>query len=273
MKLLFIIFLGVGLGKASVAKSQTLPMNQKKLVKVVVAKPVAKSVAKPVVIGVEARHYNYLEPDMSIPVNHTGLLFGIWSEWYWENSLSQGKLYGNVLYGDLDYQGSVENQNTQVVTPHSAKTTDLIVKINSNIIFDLNKFIYIFAGGGFRYLYDRGVGSEFYTRTGNWVYLPLGAGFNYEKFSVDIEYDLIVYGSIKSNLSEAISTLPDLTNTQTGYGLLITTRYRINEFWALYGIYEFWNLEKSNLVTVSAKQYHEPMNSSQSFGLKLGYHF
>ena len=221
-------------------------------------------------VGTGVRHYKYSES--SIATTHEGILFDFWGEWYWTSAIGNGKVYGNFLYGVITYDGNLCDLSKNC-TPYNSTTIDMIARINSRLEFELNKSFYLFAGAGYRYLYDRGEGQGFYTRTGNWVYLPIGSYIKYGKFSFELEYDLIVYGNLRSNLSEALNNYSDLTHSQKGYGLVITAGYRINPTWSVFSAYELWDLEESEPVASGESLFVEPKNNSQSFEFKVGYSF
>lgn len=270
---LITFFLFSGLGISSLAKASELPATMP----VVVEKSQNKEKkiqkksqsAKNFLIGSEIRDYKYSEPGF---VSHTGLLYGVWGDWYWGSRLGNGKTHAEFLYGSLFYSGALCDLSNNC-TAYSSTTQDFITKVNTRLEYSLKESLLLFLGIGHRFLYDRGNGVGFYTRTGNWVYLPLGAGFQYRKFLLDIEYDLIVYGSFKSNLSEVSTTFTDLTHSQKGYGLVLSLGYELNELWSLQGIYESWNLDESDPVASGGSLFVEPKNNSQSVGLKLGYFF
>ena len=247
------------------AFSQTPVAAKKQIVK----KETSRSAAKSFVIGGEIRNYTYLEPEF---VKHSGLLYGIWGEWFWASALGSGKLYGNFLYGVLKYDGALCDV-ANVCEPHTAPTTDMITKVGSRFEFDLNPSFQLFIGAGFRYLYDKGEGAGFYQRTGQWVHIPVGAAFNLPttagKLMFELEYDQIIYGQIKSNLSEARSDLSDLTHNQSGYGLQMSAGYQITPEWRTYLTYEIWELNETDRIDT----FYEPKNNSHSYGLRLGYLF
>lgn len=261
-QLLIVLSLGLGVHAYAQNKPNADKKIKKKQTEVVTA-------GKPFVIGAETRQYRYSEPGF---VTHEGLLLGLWGEWYWESALGKGKAYGNLLYGNLNYDGALCDLSNNC-TPYQAKTTDWIWKVNSRIEVEVNEKLNLFAGGGFRYLYDRGQGVGFYTRTGNWAYIPLGGFLKYQRFTVELEYDHIIYGSFKSALSEVSTSFSDLVHTQKGYGLLMTLGYRINSSWNIQGIYESWSLDESDVIVSGGSAFVEPQNNSQSFGLKIGYLF
>ena len=243
-----------------------------------IVKPAAKA-SRSFLIGAELRHYTYDEPGF---VQHTGLLYGFWGEWYWSSGLGNGKLYGNAVFGTIDYDGSRTDTNTGVTTEYKAKTDDIIAKVASRFEFKLNKSFQLFAGGGYRYYRDMGQGSSFYLRSGQGVFIPVGAEVNFNtsvgRFYLEAEYDQVVWAQIKSNLSEAVSSYPDLTLAQTGYGMVLAAGYKFNPDWMLQVLYEKWHLnesESSGPVTTSqgTVTFNEPENDATSFGLRLGYLF
>lgn len=226
-------------------------------------------------IGAEVRNYIYSEPGF---VSHEGLLFGIWGEWLWTSGLGDGKIYGNLFYGALTYNGSACNLSGTVCNPLTATTHDLITKINTRLEYKLSSVFQLFLGAGYRYLYDKGEGSSFYTRTGQWVYIPVGAALNMDSslgnLLFELEYDYTFYGVVKSNLSEVSSTLNDVTSNQKGgYGLVATAGIQINESLNAYVVYESWNANDSDVMESGGQSFIEPANNSQSYGIKLGYMF
>lgn len=231
--------------------------------------------SKSFLIGTEIRSYTYSEPGL---VSHEGLLFGIWGEWLWTSGLGDGKIYGNLFYGALTYNGQACNLSGTVCNPLTATTHDLITKINTRLEYKLNPMFQLFGGGGYRYLYDKGEGSSFYTRTGQWVYIPLGAALNVDSsfgnLLFELEYDYTFYGTVKSNLSEVSSTLNDITSNQRGgYGIVTTAGIKINESFNAYIVYESWNANDSDVMESGGQSFIEPANNSQSYGIKLGYLF
>ncbi|AGH95321.1 hypothetical protein [Pseudobdellovibrio exovorus] len=229
--------------------------------------------AKSFTLGAELRSYAYSEPSL---VEHSGLMYGVWAEWYWSSALGNGKLYGNFLYGLLDYKGQLCNQLNNCV-PYEAKTKDMIAKVATRFEFEVQKTFRFFAGLGFRYLYDMGEGVGFYQRTGQWVFIPVGAELDFNsdigKFSAELEYDQIIYGKIRSNLSDVGGGYEDLEMDQTGYGIVVGLSYRWNPDWKLGGFYERWDLNRSNSVSTNGQTFVEPKNHSDSFGLRVGYLF
>jgi hypothetical protein len=257
MKNLAFILLTICLGFGSVSNSEEksvepIPKMTKKL------NP--KSAAKSFVLGGELRSYRYEESR----VTHSGLLYGIWGEWFWSSALGYGKLYGNLLYGTIDYDGYACNADGTVCNPLKAPTTDLITRIASRLEMKLGHNFEVFAG----------IGGSFYTRTGQWGFIPLGGILKQGKFQFELEYDLVFYGSVKSNLSEAISTLPDIESKQSGGGgLILTSGYRFNDEFIVHAFYENWNMPDSASVIVGTLKFTEPENKSQSFGFRLGFLF
>ena len=269
MKSFQLVLLTICLGYYNVCRAQDRAIDIKKTTnpeKIKIEKNIAP---KYFLIGADLKDYKYSEPGF---VSHVGLLYGLWGEWYWTSAIGEGKLYGNFIFGSLSYDGALCDLSNKC-SAYTSKTNDIIAKINTRLQRNLNNNIYIFAGFGYRYLYDRGEGIGFYTRTGNWAYLPLGANFKFGNIFFELEYDFIIYGNFKSNLSEVSSKFSDLTHAQQGYGLLFTAGYQINDTWSIYSTIEIWNLDESEPVASGGSLFVEPKNSSQSLGLKLGYLF
>jgi hypothetical protein len=222
-------------------------------------------------IGVEARQYRYSEPGY---VEHAGLLYGIWGEWNWTSAIGDGKVYGDVVFGSITYNGSACSTQTGNCVPLQAPTTDIIGRLNSRLEYYLNYNFDVFGGVGYRYLFDRGEGGSFYDRTGQWLFLPVGAGFNFStgwgRGFFELEYDWLLMGTFDSKLSQAVSTAPDLHHEQnSGFGVIVATGLEFAENYKLQAFFELWKLDK----TAAIQTYTEPDNNSESYGLKLGYKF
>jgi hypothetical protein len=226
------------------------------------------------VIGGELRNYKYSEPGF---VTHEGFMYGGYADYLYRfvpsTSVSVG---GNLIYGALNYDGGLCD-NFGNCEPYQATTNDLIMRGHGRVHINPNSNISLQLGLGFRYLSDKGQGQGFYQRTGTWFYVPVAAGFkvplaNQAKLNFLAEYDMIVSGGIKSNLSEVDTTYSDVYMTQTGGGLIIKTGYEENQF-EVNLFYESWSLNESSPVTTGGSTFIEPKNQSQSFGLQLGMDF
>lgn len=230
---------------------------------------------KNLIIGVEARNYTYTEPGF---VSHAGYLFGAWGEWNWNSALGAGKALANLLFGALSYEGQACNLSGTSCTPLSATTNDMIIKVGVRLEKELDPAFRVFYGGGFRYLFDKGEGPSFYTRTGEWIFLPVGLNFKTEtslgNLFLEVEYDYTIYGVMKSSLSEVSSTLNDITSNQKGgYGLVISGGVNLSENLITALIYESWNANDSDIMASGGQNFREPANSSQAMGLRVGYAF
>lgn len=230
---------------------------------------------KSLIIGGEVRNYTYTEPGF---VSHAGYLFGLWGEWSWESALGFGKTNANLLFGALTYEGQACNLSGTSCTPLAATTNDVIAKVGVRLEHFLNPTFLIFYGGGFRYLYDKGEGSSFYTRTGEWIFLPVGLNFKTDtslgSIFLEMEYDYTIYGVMKSALSEVSSTLNDIVSNQKGgYGLVISGGVNLTDNLMTALIYESWNANDSDIMASGGQNFREPANSSQAIGMRLGYTF
>lgn len=231
---------------------------------------------KSFVVGAEVRHYHYAEPGF---VEHIGQMYGVWGEWYWMSPIGKGKFYGNLLFGKLTYKGALCN-TSGTCTPYQGPTNDVIGKVATRFEYDLNRSFMLFGGIGYRYLYDLGEGAGFYRRVGQWFFVPVGAAVRMPgdasgsgAWQLEIEYDHIVMGQIKSDLSQARPNYDDLTLSQTGYGLAVKVGYQFTAEWSVEAIYERWDLQESESGTTNNETFREPKNHSDSYGLRIGYSF
>ena len=283
MKNLFLVALTVCLGFGFKVGAQEKPEPTTRNAKIVkpprelnreLQKALPKE-KKSLVIGGEARSYTYTEPGF---VSHAGYLFGIWGEWSWISALGPGKTGANLLFGALNYEGQACNLAGTSCSPLSATTNDMIIKVGVRLEHEFNPAFKIFYGGGFRYLFDKGEGSSFYSRTGEWAFLPVGLNFDSDtslgNLFFELEYDYTIYGVMKSGLSEVSSTLNDITSTQKGgYGLVVSGGVNFSENFVAALIFESWNANDSDVKASGGQNFREPANSSQAFGLRLGYLF
>ena len=231
-------------------------------------------------IGAEAVQYRYVEPGL---IAHQGYLIGFFAELPWSRpSGFQGLFKGNLLFGQLDYDGGLCDVNTGQCSAYQAKTTDVISRITHRFIFPMPRGFDFFVGPGLRYLYDRGEGSGFYTRTGIYIFAPIGLSFKKDDYSLDLEADIFLKGLMHSKLSEANSTYGDVDHTQSaGFGHILTVSKKITDAkWfqnlivSIY--YESWDVSHSDVVelqvngSASGKFFIEPKNFTQAFGFRLG---
>lgn len=226
-------------------------------------------------VGGEIRHYRYVEPGL---IQHTGILYGVWVNWFWQSKYFKGVIDANLISGSLKYDGALCDINTNVCTDYSARTYDLIHRVTHRFEYAINSDFTAFAGGGFRYLYDKGDGTGFYTRTGTYLFLPVGVRYQNSNFSLDTEYDIFLGGTMVSKLSDVNSGYSDVTNTQkSGYGVQVTAGYHTNLSYYLF--YETWNVRDSDVVEMkingnpSGIGITEPKNFSESWGFKVGWVF
>lgn len=227
-------------------------------------------------IGPELRYYRYVEPGL---IQHTGALYGVWANWFYQLGSFKGVIDANLIIGNLKYDGALCDTNTSVCTDYSSTTNEMIHRVTHRFDYQVTSDLHVFAGGGFRYLYDKGEGVGFYTRSGTYLFLPVGVTYNLSDFSLDVEYDIFLGGTMVSKLSDVNSTYGDITHTQkTGYGIQVTAGYHAKPI-SYYLFYETWNVRDSDTVELkingapSGLYFTEPKNFSESWGFKVGWAF
>ena len=235
------------------------------------SKKVVRLKRQELVIGGELRQYKYSEPGF---VTHEGLMYGAYLDYLYRFTpstfVSAG---GNLIYGSLNYDGGLCDEFGSC-QPYKATTNDLITRTHVRVHIKPSSTVSLQIGLGLRYLSDKGQGQGFYLRTGTWFYVPLAASLsvplqNQAKLNFLAEYDVVVSGGIKSNLSEIDVDYSDVYMTQTGGGFILKAAYEWSQF-KVSGFYETWSLNESAPVTTGGSTFIEPKNESQSFGLQLG---
>lgn len=270
LRSLFVVFVWIGIGQAHAEEVASSDLN--------------------LILGGELRAYRYVEPGL---ISHSGPMLGVWGHWGYQTTWYKGLLDGNIFLGSLDYNGAVCSLTTGKCSDYSAKTFDVISKFTHRFSFEVSPEVDLFVGAGLRSLYDRGDGSVFYTRLGNYYFLPLGSRIKFltdgnpqgAHYFVDLEYDVFLKGTMTSRISEVNSSMSDIEHQQnTGYGLQISAGYQ--QSWVeqshpmqIQVFYEKWRVEASDTVSqyssVSRVTYYytEPKNFTESYGVKVGWGF
>jgi hypothetical protein len=261
---------------AQTHQNQIQDAEKKVAKKILTPKPVLQKkipLEKKFRIGAELRSYRYEEPNI---VTHSGWLWGVWLENKWKAETFNINTNASLHYGVIDYDGALCDLSNNC-SPYFAKTTDLIIKTSLLAEIEVSPSVGISAGLGFRYLSDKGDGTGFYLRTGNWFYVPVFAVYrmplNDSAIEFQVGYEHVVYGSMKSNLSEVNSNFEDIVHGQDkGYGLSAGANWKTSD-WIYGGYYEIWSLERSNAIEVNSTSFVEPESKTDMFVIKVGYLF
>ena len=237
-------------------------------------------------IGVTASGYQYKEPAPNVVINaallgldYTGT-YAFANDWF-------VKADGRFAYGSAKYTGSGSQSNIPYMYWDVRGLAGYDFSFSELGGFTLAPF----TGLGYRYLFDdqKGTtttGSNSYQRTSAYLYIPLGVTHRMKvndihKLETTFEYDYLIQGTQVSNLSQAASYLPNITNQQNhGYGLRLSSMYQF-EAWSVGPYVTYWNIAQSNSVTspiiVNGRAgkitAYEPANNTIELGLKLAYSF
>jgi hypothetical protein len=237
-------------------------------------------------LGLTLSGYEYKEPSLDVKItapllglDYTGT-YAFGNDWF-------AKVDVRFAYGSAKYYGS----GTQSNIPYSYY--DLRGLFGYDFSFsELGGFVLApYSGIGYRYLFDNQggqttTGANSYQRTSTYVYLPIGITHRMKvnevhKLETTFEYDYLIQGTQVSNLSQAASYLPNITNQQDrGYGLRLSSMYQF-EAWSVGPYVTYWNIAQSNSVTspiivngrTGTITAYEPANSTVELGLKLAYSF
>ncbi len=227
-------------------------------------------------VGLDLRSYKYDEPGF---VTHTGMLYGVWFEYITNSSIGLIGTKGTILYGgNLKYDGALCDSLGNCTPYSTEQQKDIIANANFDYFIKTNTNFTYKIGAGYRYLYDSVSETGFYQRTGAWIYLPIGVLIDANlqanmKLQFDLAYSFIVYGGIKSNLSEVSSQYSDIYLSQTGNGLNFSANLIMQKAYKVGLYYESWNLNESGFGTTGGLTVVEPKNNSASYGVRFGYDF
>ena len=197
---------------------------------------------------------------------------------------------GRFSAGQVDY----DSHNTGSVDG----ILDFIIEVRGTAGYDLevmdNTRLTPYIGIGYRFLRDE-LGAKFtstghvgYDRQTEYVYLPLGiktlSSLDTEWYlGFNVEFDIFLDGTQKSELGDAVDGVDTLVNDQnTGYGVrgsvqLVKAGDKYDFF--VEPFVRYWNIDKSDVKAVTSGGRplgvvgYEPKNDSTEIGAKLGIHF
>jgi hypothetical protein len=157
-----------------------------------------------------------------------------------------------------------------------------------------------FAGIGLRHLSNGTTGNVNF-RTDEYLYIPVGTTLHNRSLTLTVEYDRLLRGWQKTRESlltggtvPATSTAPaftigdfkDLSFAQHhGWAFRASAAYLINKSWSIEPYYTRWRVGDSPVSDgsvaytvngITARQtlsYYEPLNFTNEFGVKVGFHF
>jgi hypothetical protein len=161
------------------------------------------------------------------------------------------------------------------------------------------------TGLGFRHLSNGLTGVAGY-RTDDYLYLPFGLTArttvaSQRMLSINLEYDRLLHGWQKTRDSQlgggeipATSTAPSFTidgftdvsfDQHRGWALRASAKYRVTRHWSVAPAFIHWKVSDSpvnyetatftvNDITAREQRgFYEPMNTTNEFAVKLGFHF
>ena len=231
--------------------------------------------------GITSGWVNYLEPGY---ISFYGIMFG--AEAMAQLNYPSGldlRFESSLLYGNIQYDGSVKDTVTGAVGPLKAGAYDYLFIGKAKTEFSISKSeaseYLVNAGVGLRYLDDRVNSTSGYEREITYVFLPLGGRYEYKisggsVFGVDLEYDFFVLGKVKSHLSNTNPSNPDVTNTQAnGSGYRVQLEYRFlwgSKSLAFKPYYQWWEVGASDSAPFTTGYILvEPRNSTSFGGLTI----
>ena len=247
-------------------------------------------------IGTEVYHFEYEEPGL---MEEKGLFYGLrfgytgrgWVTPSPEASPADGgtmfRAEGRLAFGQVDYDGSVIDLETNDRTPYSMDDIDDWVFEGRLLLgadwLHRSALNTLYLGIGYRYLNDdTSFDPVGYERESNYLYLPVGYQFdgsNETGWSLGFgaEFDVFISGNQKSHLSDADPTYPDVDNRQdSGYGYRASIKLQHkskNGIFVLEPFIRYWDIDDSEIeyFEVSGTTYEvvEPANETTEYGLSI----
>ncbi len=243
-------------------------------------------------IGGEAYHYEYEEPGV---MEQKGMFYGVrlgftgrnWVPLTPEEPEADGGMMfraeGRLAFGQVDYDGSIIDLNTNTSTPYSMDDVDDSV-FEGRLLLGGDRLHHgalhtIYAGIGYRYLNDDSSSDPFgYERESNYIYVPVGYAFDgshEEGWSLGFgaEFDLFLVGNQRSYLSDANPAYPDVDNPQeSGYGWRASVKLQHKSRKGIFVIEPFvryWDIDDSEYSVETIGVLYEPANETVESGISV----
>ena len=233
----------------------------------------------------EVFYFSYKEPGV---MKENGVMYGLLASYAYRNINNiMLKAEGRGSGGTVDYKNSGTLNDIPDFSMEFRGLGGYDIETNQNLT------ITPYLGVGYRYLNDdssgklTSTGAAGYERESNYVYIPIGVEGNYKvengwSVGATVEYDIFVWGTQKSHLSDASSSFSDLTNDQhRGYGvrgsIKLQKKGKKLDF-IVEPFIRYWNIgqsEDSNITYsgVIVGYGYEPKNNTTEYGINFGVKF
>jgi hypothetical protein len=239
--------------------------------------------------------YHYTEPGPGVTISgsmpqisggYTQYMFRRSVPMFWGVDAS----YAGYWQQDMHYSGSIQNVSGNVM-PLQAGATDRIATLRGKFGFALHDspthVLNFYFGMAIWNLHDKGTSAGSYDRSITYLYAPVGVEWAQRSgaflWSSAFEFNPLLYGNVESDLSEANSSYPNVTNTQgpgdgIGFKLILNAEWRFGNWSLLVDAYDqYWKFGASDTqyVTIGTQtgSLIEPPNSTNMVGLDLGTRF
>lgn len=236
-------------------------------------------------IGPEVYSFKYEEPGV---MEEEGMFYGLrlgytsrdWVPSSPEEPLSGGGMMfrgeARFAYGQMDYDGSVQNLQTGERSPLTINNINDIalearLLLGADLLVGDEMLNTLYAGIGYRYLYDDlSCHPAGYLRESNYLYVPLGYRFDSShqvgwSFGFGAEFDVFLLGIQRSHLSDI--GLLDIYNQQNsgyGYRASVNLQYKSKDtILIIEPFVRYWDIDKSGTERVFGVTFWEPANETE----------
>jgi len=258
-KLLLFLIINISINISLSAKEEQIPLKSKNGIS----------------IGMQAYKYRYEEEvDGSTFMSTEGAKYGLVAD-------------GTIVFGKKGFLNTEARYSKGYVKYKGSETGDV-----SEDMFEIrlavgseeeigNYLLGFYSGLGYRVLKNnlQELGDGGYQRKSYYTYLPIGAFHRFHlgdsgRLSTKLEYDFLLEGEQKSNLSDINPAYSDVTNEQnSGYGLKLSTAYE-EKNWSFGLFFNYWEIEDSEEVEFYPNAYAmEPKNHTLEYGVDMRIRF
>lgn len=236
--------------------------------------------------GLDVSYVSYEEKNF---MKESGGLWGLYGRYtrYW-NDVVALRGFASYVWGDLKYEGGLQDQNGNIVQEISHDTPNKIISLRGTAgyrfsdvdVAEVSLDLTPYAGLGWRYLVDDLPGEGGYKREQTYVYFPIGLLATTEVFGdwiveCRVEFDFLIRGRNESHPQGG--TLRFSQKSGTGFGM--AARFLSPEVdlpvvdrgaaFSLEPFLQTWTIDKSNVLA----DHLEPKNKSWMVGVRGGVDF
>ena len=245
-------------------------------------------------IGPQVYSFKYEEPGL---MEEEGMFYAVrlgytsrnWVPSSPEEFLSGGGMMfraeARVAYGQVDYDGSVQDLQTGDTSPLTVDNIDDFA-FEGRLLLGADRLSgeilnTLFTGIGYRYLYDDlSTDPAGYRRESNYLYVPLGYRFDGSgqagwSLGFAAEYDVFITGNQRSYFSDVgLTDMDKRQDSGYGYRASVNLQYKSKDtVVVIEPFFRYWDIDKSETERAFWGSAYEPANETTEYGIQLVWMF